>query len=236
MNAQARTAYGNVEERFLPGRAPSYPHVRRAATSLRLVAALNAGTTLLDGALRTVGPDKVAVVQVPGTGGPRNVTYGELARAVNDLTAGMQRLGIRPGDRVLTRIGETTDMSIAQLATWAAGAVIVPTAPIEGPSELAFILRDTEARLMIIDPVSLISLDPLRAQCPQLQWIVATGGVALPGADATTADLSNGSGDHDPVATRPLDVSESITRAGRRDGRKDAFTRTRVNSPSPTSA
>ena len=147
------------------------------------------------------------MVQVPGAGVPRNVTYGELARAVNDLTAGMQRLGIRPGDRVLTRIGETIDMAIAQLATWAAGTVIVPTAPIEGPSKLAFILRDTEARLMIIDPANLISLDPLRAQCPQLQWIVATGGVAPPGADATTADLSYGSGDRDPAMTRPLDVS-----------------------------
>jgi acyl-coenzyme A synthetase/AMP-(fatty) acid ligase len=200
--------YGNIDERFLPPRAHR-PTLTFGSPLLHYAwsETLNAGSELLDGALRAVGADKVAVIEVPRSGTVRRTTYGELAAAVDALASGMRLLGVRPGDRVATRLGESVDMTLVQLATWTIGAVIVPTALIEGPSELSFMLADTEAVALFVDPVQTEFVDAVRAECPLLRWVLSSTAMT-PSVDATIGDLSRtGRPGVEPAPTRPLDVS-----------------------------
>ncbi len=144
------TVFGNVERRFLP--APQQlPLLTFGARQLHAVwsgAALNACDQLLDATVARLGPDRTAIVTVERDGGER-WTYGRLLDEVSRLAAGLRRLGVQPGDRVLLRMPDVPKAAVAQLAAWRIGAVIVPSAVMETARELEFILGDVEATTVI---------------------------------------------------------------------------------------
>lgn len=71
-------------------------------------------------------PDKIALA-VLGLGGARRWSYARLERAVRGTGTGLVRAGLRPGQRVLMRLGNTAAFPIAYLGAIAVGLVPVPT-------------------------------------------------------------------------------------------------------------
>ena len=69
-------------------------------------------------------PERTAIVEYAG-GRARRTTFGELARRVGALGAGMREAGIGAGDRVLLFVPMSTDLYVALLATLHAGGVAV---------------------------------------------------------------------------------------------------------------
>jgi olefin beta-lactone synthetase len=67
--------------------------------------------------------DSPAVVEIGGA----TVSWARLARRVEDLSAGLQAAGIRPGQRVALLVEPSADLTAAVYAVWRAGAVIVVT-------------------------------------------------------------------------------------------------------------
>lgn len=66
------------------------------------------------------------------------VGFGELHRAALHLAGYMQqRLGLRPGDRVLVRLDGAPAFATACLAAWRCGAAVVPLDPRAGASQAA---------------------------------------------------------------------------------------------------
>ncbi|MBW1801822.1 MAG: AMP-binding protein [Deltaproteobacteria bacterium] len=74
------------------------------------------------------------------------VTYAELDRTTNRLAAGLQRMGVNPGDRVATLHPNSPQLFLAYLAIIKAGGVVVPVNPIYTPREIRFILNDSGVR------------------------------------------------------------------------------------------
>ncbi|HUP43792.1 MAG TPA: AMP-binding protein, partial [Thermoanaerobaculia bacterium] len=70
-------------------------------------------------------PDAVAL-ESPGEGGPRRITYGELAARASRLARGLTALGVVPGSRVGIYLGRGPEMVVAVLATLEAGGAYVP--------------------------------------------------------------------------------------------------------------
>lgn len=78
-------------------------------------------------------PDKVAL-SVIGPGGAQDWSYAELAAEVRGCGAALLALGLRPGQRVLMRLGNSVDFPVLFLGAIAAGLVPVPTsAQLTGP-------------------------------------------------------------------------------------------------------
>src|SRR6056297_3022992 len=71
-------------------------------------------------------PDKIALAVLRLTGAER-WSYGRLKAAVLGTGTGLLHSGLRPGDRVLMRLGNTVDFPIAYLGAIAVGLVPVPT-------------------------------------------------------------------------------------------------------------
>lgn len=69
-------------------------------------------------------PERTAIVEYAG-GRARRITFGELARRVAALGAGMREAGIGAGDRVLLFVPMSIDLYAALLATLHAGGVAV---------------------------------------------------------------------------------------------------------------
>ncbi|MGV6813319.1 MAG: class I adenylate-forming enzyme family protein [Brevirhabdus sp.] len=86
-------------------------------------------------------PDKPALAIVD-TGGVESLSYGALRAAVLGMGGALRARGLRAGDKVLLRLGNTVDFPIAYLGAIAAGIVPVPLAAALTPHELAPILDE----------------------------------------------------------------------------------------------
>jgi 4-hydroxybenzoate-CoA ligase len=71
--------------------------------------------------------------------------YGELTGAVLSVAAGLTATGLRRGDRVLLRIGHSSDFPLLFFGAIAAGLVPIPTSPLLTPAETSAILADSGA-------------------------------------------------------------------------------------------
>ena len=71
-------------------------------------------------------PDKIALA-VLNLAGSEQFSYAKLKTAVLGTGRGFIDLGLRPGDRILMRLGNTVDFPIAYLGAIAVGLVPVPT-------------------------------------------------------------------------------------------------------------
>lgn len=77
------------------------------------------------------------------------ITLGELDRLTDAFAAGLAALGVRPGDRVALYLQNVPQFVIAQIGTWKAGGIAVSVNPMNRERELALILRDSGARVLV---------------------------------------------------------------------------------------
>ncbi|MDD7933302.1 acetoacetate--CoA ligase [Actinomycetospora straminea] len=103
--------------------------------------------------LRRGADDDVAVVCVQEGGVPaREMTWGELRRAVAAAAGWLRRAGVRPGDRVGAYLPNTEHALVACLATAAVGAVWACCSPDFGA-------EGTTGRLAQLEPTVLVAAD-----------------------------------------------------------------------------
>jgi acyl-coenzyme A synthetase/AMP-(fatty) acid ligase len=98
-------------------------------------------------------PEKIAleVLATPGEVAER-WSYAALADAVLRIAGGLAAEGLRPGDRLLLRLGNSAEFPLLFFAANALGALPVPVSPQLTQPELAVILADLEPRLIALGP------------------------------------------------------------------------------------
>lgn len=77
-------------------------------------------------------------------------TYADLRDAVARAAGGFLAAGLKPGERVMLRMGNTADFPILFLAAIAAGGVAVPTSAMLSGPEAAWIAADVGARFVCL--------------------------------------------------------------------------------------
>lgn len=110
-------------------------------------------------------PDKIALAILSLSGADR-WSYARLRSAVLGTATGLLQAGLRPGDRVLMRLGNTVEFPIAYLGAIAAGLVPIPTSSQLTAPEVAGIIATTNPAMI------------LRAQdvaCPETELPVLEG-------------------------------------------------------------
>lgn len=79
-------------------------------------------------------------------------TFGELEGAVRRIAAGLLDQGLRSGDRVLLRMGNTSDAALVFFGAIAAGLIAVPTSAMLTGDEVAALLSDAAPSLVVAAP------------------------------------------------------------------------------------
>ncbi|GAA3455479.1 long-chain-fatty-acid--CoA ligase [Dactylosporangium matsuzakiense] len=92
-------------------------------------------------------PQKIAVVD-----GQQRVTYETLWREALTCAAGLRDRGVRPGDRVAVQIPNVVDFPRVYFGALALGAVVVPVHLLLTADEVAYTLRDSDARVLVCHP------------------------------------------------------------------------------------
>src|SRR4051812_3779423 len=90
-----------------------------------------------------VRPDKTALVMVGDGGETTRLTFGEADRAVRGIAAGLLGLGLKPGDRLMIRMGNEADYVLVYFGALAAGLVALPSSPQLTPAEAAFLMENS---------------------------------------------------------------------------------------------
>jgi len=104
--------------------------------------------------LTSADPDRQkTALEVAGPGGTllESWNYGALTDAVLSVAAGLRGLDLSAGDRVLLRIGHSSDFPLLFFGAIAGGFVPVPTSSQLTSSEATAILADSGARLVLHD-------------------------------------------------------------------------------------
>ncbi|MCC6197409.1 MAG: acyl-CoA ligase (AMP-forming), exosortase A system-associated [Burkholderiales bacterium] len=128
------------------------------------------------------------------TFGDRTLTYGEVAELAQRVGSGLMTLGVRRGERVafyLEKRGETVATAFGAAR---AGAVFVPVNPLLKPEQVAHIVRDCNARVLVTSGERVHYIASAVADCPDLRHLVVigaapgeAGGKAVCGWDALVA-------------------------------------------------
>jgi acyl-coenzyme A synthetase/AMP-(fatty) acid ligase len=96
-------------------------------------------------------PDRIALVILRG-GGAERWSYGRLTDAVLAVAGGLLDRGLRPGDRLLLRLGNGVGFPLAFLGAIAAGIVPVPTPAGLTAPEVARVVALTRPAMIVAAP------------------------------------------------------------------------------------
>src|SRR3954454_19237827 len=94
-------------------------------------------------------PDAVAVVARSNTRGPIELTFGELRDQVARARAGLQRLGVGRGDRVVAYLPNIPETLVAFLATASLGAIWASCAPEVGARSVVDRFGQVEPKILL---------------------------------------------------------------------------------------
>jgi fatty-acyl-CoA synthase len=104
-------------------------------------------------------------------------TWAELDRRVTALAGALSRRGVCFGDRVLILMLNRTEFIESFLAANRLGAIAVPVNFRMTPTEVAFLVNDCQARVVITEAVLANVATAVRAIEPTLQTVIVAGGL-----------------------------------------------------------
>ncbi len=122
-------------------------------------------------------PDAVALSRKDGSSWT-DVTARQFADQVIGLAKGLIRAGIAPGDRVGLLSKTRYEWTLADFAILCTGAVVVPIYETSSPSQVSWILGDSDAVAVIVETAEHVAtVDGVRADLPNLRlvWQIEAG-------------------------------------------------------------
>lgn len=158
------------------------------------------------------GAGRTAVRWAAGEEG--RLTYGELDARVDAAVAGLQSLGVGPGDRVALVVGTRPSFVVALLGTLRAGAAVVPLLPGLAPDELRHALVDSGARTVVVGPERAEAVAALRDELPDLVDLLVADVDAPPADAARLEDLLASGGTPTEVERTPGSVGAIVYTSG----------------------
>ncbi|WP_319447587.1 MULTISPECIES: fatty-acid--CoA ligase FadD5 [unclassified Mycobacterium] len=106
----------------------------------------------------------------------RTTTWSELDRRVTALAGALSRRGVEFGDRVLILMLNRTEFIETFLAANLLGAIAVPVNFRMTPPEIAFLVSDCAAKVVVTEPVLAAVASAVRELDPTLADVVVAGG------------------------------------------------------------
>ena len=122
-------------------------------------------------------PDHVAMIFGARVGSrllDASIRYSELDALVDRFAAGLQAMGVGPGDRVAIMLPNCPQFVIAAYATWRMGGVVVCCNPLYVEREVQHLLTDSGARVMVVMSALVDRVRKVRAET-SLERMIVTG-------------------------------------------------------------
>ncbi|MBW3561724.1 MAG: long-chain fatty acid--CoA ligase [Actinobacteria bacterium] len=168
------------------------------------------GSYLADGLSETAerSPSQVALVWQD-----QRITYSDLDHRVTAAAGGLQHLGVEAGDRVALMLGNTPHFVEAFLGALRAGAVVVPINTALTGQEVAAILADCGARVLVVTESAHTVIGELGGSVPE-HVVMAGARQAIEGVTETWRGLVGADHQLASVERRPEDLAALVYTSG----------------------
>ncbi|MDP1916393.1 MAG: benzoate-CoA ligase family protein [Myxococcales bacterium] len=103
------------------------------------------------------------------------ITYGQLAEQTNRATAVFKGLGLELEQRVLLMLPDVPQFGSAWFAAVKAGGVVSAVNPGLKADEVEYYLNYTRAKVLVVDEITVPTVDSLREKCPHLKHVLVVG-------------------------------------------------------------
>ncbi|MGH8977030.1 MAG: AMP-binding protein, partial [Acidimicrobiia bacterium] len=152
-------------------------------------------------------PEKAAVI-VDGAGGATasETTFDELNAIVNRLANGLYAAGAANGERLVWCGPNSLEVLATIHAARKLGLVAVPLSYRFTAEEMAYVIDNSDATVVVVDAEQAQLVAEVRDQLPKVRTIVVFGG-AVPEHAIAWSDLLDGQQDTEPES--PADLSEA---------------------------
>ena len=144
------------------------------ATAPALPGTFNASEYLLGAASRADTGGRTALT---GPGG--DLTYAELDELAGHLAAGLEHRGLRGEERVVLFMADGPNMAAAILGAMRLGAVPVPVSTMLTGAELAALLNDARARVLLVSEQFAVAAEAALAHAPGIRHVAVEGDAAV---------------------------------------------------------
>ncbi|MCP9948450.1 benzoate-CoA ligase family protein [Actinomadura madurae] len=138
----------------------------------------NASDYLLRAARRAEAAGRTALT---GPGG--DLTYAELSDLAGHIAAGLDRWDLRAEERVVLFMADGPSMAAAILGAMRLGAVPVPVSTMLTGAELAALLNDARARVLLVSDRFAVAAESALAHAPGVRRVAVEGGTGLRAPD-----------------------------------------------------
>ncbi len=139
------------------------------------------------------------------------ITWGELRERVDALAGGLYGLGLRRGDTLALMIGNRPEFHLCDIAAMMVGAAPFSIYSTYTAEQIAYLVGDAEARILICEQQYLDRVLEARSSLPGLEHVIVIDGEAPEGTTAL-ADVEGAEVDFDVEASvAQLQSSDVLT-------------------------
>jgi acyl-coenzyme A synthetase/AMP-(fatty) acid ligase len=176
----------------LPVLETSMPFEPFPAWTWKLPEHFNIGVACTDAHLGTASENKLAMIVEDDALGVSTATYRQLAQATSHFAQLLRNLGVAAGERVLIRLPNSLAYPTAFLGAMKRGAIAVPTSTLLTAEEVVYLVRDSEATVLVTDKVMWQGLREKLVGLEHLRFVLLTGpGGLLPASGVEVRDLES---------------------------------------------
>jgi long-chain acyl-CoA synthetase len=125
-------------------------------------------------------------------GGWKDYTWDDVGKLVARWQAGFEADALQPGDRVAIMLRNCVNWIVFDQAAMGLGLVTVPLYTSDRPDNIAYILQDSGARLLVLESAELWeSFAEVRDQLSGVKRVLCVNPMAAPSADARVQGLAD---------------------------------------------
>lgn len=139
----------------------------------------------------------------------RVYTWQQINEAANSLAHALQEMGVKKGDRVALIMRNSDAIVIAEYGI-SKIAVVCPINYLISKKEMAYILNDSDAKILIISNNLLHNIAHVRAECSKLEKIIVSNqdGSGVPEEYINFDDIITNYSKKEPIPSEPLNDRE----------------------------
>lgn len=124
------------------------------------------------------------------------ISWNQLASRVRAIAGGLNSLGVKRGDTVSMLLNNRSEFIQTDLAAVSLGAVPFSIYQTSSPEQIEYVLKDSEAHVIIVEPEYLENLLKAKENLPGLEHVIVLGG---DGGTSTYDELLALDPDFDPA-------------------------------------
>jgi len=135
----------------------------------------NIGVACTDRHLDSANNQAIAMIVEDDTLGTSQMTFAELSQRTSRFAQVLRDLGIAAGERVLIRLPNCLDYPTAFLGAMKTGAISVPTSTLLTAEEVAYLAKDSGAKVLVTDKAAWHSLRESLTADTGLAFVLLSG-------------------------------------------------------------